>query len=452
MDYQDFVDTVDMPCCVLSVEKVGDSYGDIRIVCSNTRYKDVMGSAYHDNMLYYELVPKDNKFEDYCYRAAVLGQCMRAYVNTKAFDCWTDQTLIPLSSDRDDTGYCEYTFNLTETAESDRMAAVSMDVANIVLQISMTIIRGDSFKGSLGKVLDIIVDESGAKGCRVIYLDDDKKQVIHYGEKMAEGYWPKDNREIITYDLVKEWESVIGVSSALIIKDEHDMEEVEKADPEWAAGMRGSGVTSLVLVPLHREKKVVGYLYVVNFDTDKVVEIKESLEMASYILGTEIANHHLVKKLEELSSVDELTGVRNRHAMHRMMDHIHSTEGMMPFGIVNIDLNGLKVVNDKYGHEAGDMMLVQASEILQKVFYQEDIFRTGGDEFMVILDGIEEKALANKIMRLREDMEKNAEVSFAIGDVWSDGSTDLIEAMREADERMYADKEAYYEKHPENRR
>ena len=61
MNYQDLVDTVDMPCCVLSVEKAGDSYGDIRIVCSNERYKDVMGPAYHDDMLYYELVPKDSK-------------------------------------------------------------------------------------------------------------------------------------------------------------------------------------------------------------------------------------------------------------------------------------------------------------------------------------------------------------------------------------------------------
>ena len=452
MTYQDFVDTVGMPCCVLSVEKRGESYGEIRIVCANKPYKAVMGPAYHDGMLYYELVPQDNKYEDYCYRAAILKQRMHAYVETKALNCWTDQTLIPLESDSDDVGYCQFIFEFTQAGESDRMASVSINVASIVLQVGMTIIRGESFRESMSKVIDIIMDASEAKGCRALFIDHEKKQIINYGERLTKGYWHKGPTDVITYDLVKKWETVIGVSDAVIIKDDQDMEEVSKIDPEWAESMRSSGVTSLVLVPLHREKKVVGYLYVVNFNVSKIVEVKETLEMASYILGTEIANHQLVKKLDEMSSVDELTGVGNRRAMHRKMDQIRSGEGSKAFGVVNIDLNGLKVVNDKLGHEAGDRFLVQAGEVIQKVYYQEDIFRTGGDEFMVLLDGIEENAFNNKINRLREDMEKNSEVSFAIGGFWSDGTTELIHAMRNADEKMYADKEAYYEKHPEKRR
>ena len=79
MEFQAFVNTVDMPCCVLSVEKAGEeSWGEIRIVVANRAYRDTMGPAYHDNMIYSELVPQDNKFEDYCYRAAVLKQRMHA--------------------------------------------------------------------------------------------------------------------------------------------------------------------------------------------------------------------------------------------------------------------------------------------------------------------------------------------------------------------------------------
>jgi diguanylate cyclase (GGDEF)-like protein len=124
----------------------------------------------------------------------------------------------------------------------------------------------------------------------------------------------------------------------------------------------------------------------------------------------------------------------------------------VPFGVVNIDLNGLKTVNDVQGHEAGDRLLVQAGEILRKVFYDEDLFRTGGDEFVIITNDISRTTFDIKVERLRKDMLKNADVSFAIGTFWTDGSIDVTTAFRNADEMMYADKEMFYKTHPELRR
>ena len=99
MDFQAFADSVAMPCCVLSVQcTLEHTCGEIRIVCANQPYKETMGPAYYDGMPYYELVPEDKKFEDYCFRSAILGQRMHAYVETAALNCWTDQTIIPLRS------------------------------------------------------------------------------------------------------------------------------------------------------------------------------------------------------------------------------------------------------------------------------------------------------------------------------------------------------------------
>ena len=64
-------------------------------------------------------------------------------------------------------------------------------------------------------------------------------------------------------------------------------------------------------------------------------------------------------------------------------------------------------MNDHDGHEAGDRLLIQAGELLGKVFYHDDIFRTGGDEFIVITDGISYETFARKMLRLRRDAEKN---------------------------------------------
>ena len=248
------------------------------------------------------------------------------------------------------------------------------------------------------------------------------------------------------------WESLIGVSNAIIVKDEHDMEELETQDPEWVRSMREGGVYNLVLVPLRRDNSIIGYLYVVNFDTDKVVEVKEMTELMAFFLTSEIVNYLLVNKLDRISKIDPLTGISNRRAMIERMQSLTVSGRTVPFGVVNIDLNGLKTVNDVQGHEAGDRLLVQAGEILRKVFYDEDLFRTGGDEFVIITDDISRETFENKVERLRKDVHKNSEVSFAIGAFWTDGSVDVTTAFRNADEMMYADKEMFYKTHPELRR
>ena len=67
MDFQSIVDSCDMAAAVLSVEKTNDGhYGEIRIVRANAKYKQIMGDAYYDNMIYSELIPKEPNFEDFC--------------------------------------------------------------------------------------------------------------------------------------------------------------------------------------------------------------------------------------------------------------------------------------------------------------------------------------------------------------------------------------------------
>ena len=456
-DYQKFTEYVEMPCCVISVEKkAGGGYGEIRIIAANRAYREMMGSAYHDGMIYSELVPQDNKFEDYCYRAAVLGQKMHAYVETKALGAWTDQTLIPLESDSDDMGYCQFIFEFTEMPEAGRMADINVVTAEKVIEACIKLMGSDDFRSALDETVDVIMDGSNAKGGRIMLLDHNLKRPVILSDRSDAAYWADKiidkSHDVITYELLCRWESLIGVSNSVIVKDEHDMAELEKLDPEWVSSMRRGGVTSLVLVPLRRDNSIIGYLYVVNFDVTKIVEVKEMTELMAFFLTSEIVNYLLVNKLDHISKIDALTGINNRRAMIERMKDLTVACGTVPFGVVNIDLNGLKTVNDLQGHEAGDRLLIQAGEILRKVFYDDDLFRTGGDEFVVITSDISRETFERKVERLRRDVLKNSQVSFAIGTFWTDGSVDVTTAFRNADERMYADKQLFYEIHPELRR
>lgn len=452
MDFQHFVDGVDMPCCVMSVQKTAeDTCGEIRIIAANRRYKKTMGPVYYDGMLYSELVPQDNKFEDYCYRAAILKQRMHAYVETRALGCWTDQTLIPLRSDREDLGYCQFVFEFTQQAEADRMASVSIDAAEAVIEACIKLVGTDDIQANAGDALTVIMEKTGAKAARIMLVDHEKKAAVVFCDRLAADATPPAERAVISYDLIRTWEAMIGDSNTLIIKNGKDLAELWERNPVWAQSIRDSRVQSLVLSPLRREKTVVGYLYVVNFDFSRAVEVKEIVELMSFFLGSELANHLLVQRLEEISQIDVLTGMKNRRAMKQRIRALTANSPVPPYGVINIDLNGLKIVNDHDGHEAGDRLLIRAGELLGKVFYHDDIFRTGGDEFIVITDGISQETFERKMQRLRRDAEKNG-LSFAVGSFWSDGSAEIKSAFRHADEMMYADKKAFYEQYPELRR
>jgi diguanylate cyclase (GGDEF)-like protein len=116
------------------------------------------------------------------------------------------------------------------------------------------------------------------------------------------------------------------------------------------------------------------------------------------------------------------------------------------------DLNGLKTVNDSGGHTARDILLKDAADALQQLFDVREIFRAGGDEFVVILTGISEETLAEKTQKLREIAESYDHLNFAVGTAFDPDSVNVRKALRTADERMYADKNRYYELHPEKKR
>ena len=121
----------------------------------------------------------------------------------------------------------------------------------------------------------------------------------------------------------------------------------------------------------------------------------------------------------------------------------------MPFAVIFADLNGLKRVNDAYGHGAGDNMLKTAASMLKEVFFDSEVYRAGGDEFMIIAAGITEDELEKRLDQLKKQAERTSDVRFSIGTCFCDSGNDILMAMRYADEKMYADKERYYRQHPE---
>ena len=160
------------------------------------------------------------------------------------------------------------------------------------------------------------------------------------------------------------------------------------------------------------------------------------------------SNAKLVKLQTRYANYDQMTGLQNRRAFAEKTDQFMVR---MPSGccVVMVDINGLKKMNDLFGHHAGDELIIGSAECLRQSFPGVDsIYRIGGDEFCVILTGrtenVEEylKQLETTAGRWKGEYVTGISVSY--GFATDEEFDDFDSMLKAADERMYAFKRNYY--------
>ena len=151
------------------------------------------------------------------------------------------------------------------------------------------------------------------------------------------------------------------------------------------------------------------------------------------------------ERIRHISFHDSLTGLYNRAFLNEELKRL-DTERQLPISIIMVDLNGLKLVNDVYGHESGDEMLKSAAEIINKSCRREDIVgRWGGDEFVILLPQSSGEEVEKIHKRIRDNCRgvnvKGVPVSLAVGSGTKDSSEKSLEsALKEAEDSMYKQK------------
>ncbi|SDM23481.1 diguanylate cyclase domain-containing protein [Halarsenatibacter silvermanii] len=151
------------------------------------------------------------------------------------------------------------------------------------------------------------------------------------------------------------------------------------------------------------------------------------------------------EKINYLLIHDDLTGLYNRKFFEEELKRLN-TGRQLPLCVFIIDINGMKLVNDSYGHNTGDELLIKTADLLQDIFRAEDILaRWGGDEFSVLLPQTTEEEAEKILDRIKRACQQteNDKLPVSLGAgyaVKKDESADIFDIIHEADSRMYQDK------------
>lgn len=249
----------------------------------------------------------------------------------------------------------------------------------------------------------------------------------------------KANLQKVPMDSLAGWYRYFREKRNVMIED---LEAVRDIFPEEYKILKPQKIQNLVVVPLLMGNEIIGFYGVDNPNEFSLEYVRNILKITSNFIVSSLRRRKLYLQLREMSHYDYLTRLGNRYAMQEFVENIPKHREM---GVLYCDVTGLKRINDEKGHDAGDKLLINGADSLKRVFGAYDIFRIGGDEFLVLCSGIGEGKLVELAAELKNHMKKNGVIA-AVGTAWQEKpESGALEAlMMKAENQMYADKAEYY--------
>lgn len=207
-------------------------------------------------------------------------------------------------------------------------------------------------------------------------------------------------------------------------------------------------IKSLMLVCVKNlEGENIAVLGAVNME--KYWENAEPLLQVSLSFSAAAEQYVNYQALRKMGSIDNLTGLLNRNSYHVALD-LAARQKWKSFACVYMDANGLHEINNHLGHQAGDEMLVKTASALKQAFPHEEVYRIGGDEFVVLCRNRSEQEVYCKAEQVRTIV-RECDYELSLGVQWQQGDVNVTEIVDAAETLMRLDKQKYYEKNGKER-
>ena len=334
--------------------------------------------------------------------------------------------------------YLDIAFNITNTEEIQKRLEQRLDMEHILVSCMVEMHKNKPFEESFTNLLGIIGK----------YFEADKVFVFSYDENKLSNVFEWNNNGVnpraeelksLDSNVVDKWLPTYDSNENVILNNVEDFKEISVEAYHQAVK---SGVQRLVASPIADNGKIIGFIGASNLPEEKFSQIVTFFDALDYFVASMIIREKSSRKLRELSYVDSLTGLYNRNKFTEDTERIMRGRNC-GLGVLYMDLNGLKEINDKSGHCGGDCALKDIASVIVESFGKECSYRVGGDEFVVLCYDTNDKEFTAKVTAFR-NLISEMKYKVSIGFHYSKDSSDIDEVIKIADEKMYQDKKYYY--------
>jgi len=339
------------------------------------------------------------------------------------------------------TARMEIAFDITERELQKQELKNMLDVQTLITNCVRMLYAVDDLDQTINAVLTQIGEFLVSDRAYVFEIKDELMNNTH--EWTAPGISPQlEKLQQLDLSLISDWLPFFEKNDCIIIDD---VEQLQKTNPAAYATLHAQEITSLIAVPIFLDNKLAGYIGIDNYDSEKIKNSSYLLLSMSIFLSYAIRHRNHVDMLHRLSYHDLLTNALNRNAFMDVLSQFRPGQ-YASAGIIYIDINGMKEINDFYGHHQGDKILITTVAKVFNLFKPDELFRIGGDEFVIITYDLTETDFYEKFNLLRNIFceKTNLPFSIATGSCWVKSPSDLNSLLQQADSAMYTDKKKFY--------
>lgn len=342
---------------------------------------------------------------------------------------------------RGKTARMEIAFDITERELQKQELKNMLDVQTLITNCVRMLYAVDDLDQTINAVLTQIGEFLVSDRAYVFEIKDELMNNTH--EWTAPGISPQlEKLQQLDLSLISDWLPFFEKNDCIIIDD---VEQLQKTNPAAYATLHAQEITSLIAAPIFLDNKLAGYIGIDNYDSEKIKNSSYLLLSMSIFLSYAIRHRNHVDMLHRLSYHDLLTNALNRNAFMDVLSQFRPGQ-YASAGIIYIDINGMKEINDFYGHHQGDKILITTVAKVFNLFKPDELFRIGGDEFVIITYDLTETDFYEKFNLLRNVFceKTNLPFSIATGSCWVKSPSDLNSLLQQADSAMYTDKKKFY--------
>lgn len=342
---------------------------------------------------------------------------------------------------RGKTARMEIAFDITERELQKQELKNMLDVQTLITNCVRMLYAVDNLDQTINAVLTQIGEFLVSDRAYVFEIKDELMNNTH--EWTAPGISPQlEKLQQLDLSLISDWLPFFEKNDCIIIDD---VEQLQKTNPAAYATLHAQEITSLIAAPIFLDNKLAGYIGIDNYDSEKIKNSSYLLLSMSIFLSYAIRHRNHVDMLHRLSYHDLLTNALNRNAFMDVLSQFRPRQ-YASAGIIYIDINGMKEINDFYGHHQGDKILITTVAKVFNLFKPDELFRIGGDEFVIITYDLTETDFYEKFNLLRNIFceKTNLPFSIATGSCWVKSPSDLNSLLQQADSAMYTDKKKFY--------